>query len=277
MAAAMAYLFAGWWLVLPIGVAEGEPMHVNFALMSWLLTVPIASALSGVYEASAPTVRRALVTAAIMLWVVFAWRLDTLPPNAGGLLAGSDYSVQLERRLREALSSRIPEGHCFAYGRRFALYSAMNGEFPPDFTIAATGCPQLNGVRWRGLLGNNDPEALARLEEIAVPSGAPYRVVVYPACQMADPPTHFSAVVSGTTVSLSWAAVSGATSYRVEAGSRPGWSDLAVLAATVEPALVATNVAPRLYFARVRAVNACGNSGASLEIQVDVRRGDARE
>jgi hypothetical protein len=49
MAVAMAYLFVGWWLVLPIGVAEGEPMHVNFALMPWLTTVPLASALSVVY------------------------------------------------------------------------------------------------------------------------------------------------------------------------------------------------------------------------------------
>lgn len=270
LAAAMAYLFLGWWLVVPIGVAEGEPMHVNFLLVQWLVTAPIAIALCAIYEATTRPARIAIVVATIGLWGVFGWRLDTKPSGAGGLPTVPDYSVALERRFRRALSAEIPEGHCFAYGRRYVLYTALNGEFPPDFAIAATGCPQLNGVRWRGLLGANDPEALARFRQIAVPAGKPYRVVVHRTCKTAEPPANFSAVVSGTTVSLSWTGVPGATSYQIEAGSKSGWSDLGVLAATAEPTLVARNVTPQRYFARIRASNGCGSGGASGEIQVDV-------
>jgi len=39
--------------------------------------------------------------------------------------------------------------------------------------MAATGCPVVNGDRWRGLLGVNDPDALGRLSTIPVPSGRP--------------------------------------------------------------------------------------------------------
>ncbi len=140
----------------------------------------------------------------------------------------------------------------------------------PDFAIAATGCPQLNGVRWRGLLGTNDAEALARFRQIAVPAGKPYRVVIHTTCLTPEPPANFAATVSGTTVSLSWTAVPGATSYQIEAGSKSGWSDLSVLTATGEPALVVRNVTPQRYFARVRATNQCGSGGGSEEIRVDV-------
>jgi hypothetical protein len=276
LAAAMAYLFLGWWLVLPIGVAEGEPMHVNFAVVQWLITVPMSTSLCLVYESARRFARIAIIVATIGLWGILAWRLNTQPPGAGGLIAGPDYDVALERRLRAALSAQIPDGHCFAYNRRYVVYTAISGEFPPDFAIAATGCPQLNGVRWRGLLGNNDPETLARFSQIAVPAGKPYRVVVHTTCQTPEPPANFSAAVSGTTVSLSWTPVPGATSYQIEAGSKPGWSDLGILSATAEPALVATNVTPRLYFARVRAGNDCGRGGASGEIRVDVQSGERR-
>jgi hypothetical protein len=251
-------------------------MHVNFVLIQWLITVPIATSLCIVYETMPRVARIALAVAAIGLWGLFGWRLNTQPHGAGGLVAASDYSAALERRFRDALSTEIPDGHCFAYGRRYVIYTAASGEFPPDFAIAATGCPQLNGIRWRGLLGNNNPEALARLQQIAVPAGKPFRVVVRVPCKIPEPPTNFSAAVSGTTVSLLWTAVPGATSYRIETGSKPGWADLGVLTATAEPALVATNVAPRVYFARIRAGNECGSGGASGEIRVDVQSGERR-
>jgi len=274
LAAAMLFLFIGWWLVVPIGIAEGEPMHVNFVLILCLVTASIATALCMLYDTGSPITRASLIVIATLVWAVFAWRLNTRPANAGGLVVSSDYDVALERKFRAALSTVIPDGNCFGYNRRYVIYTVVNGEVPPDFAIAATGCPQLNGSRWRGLLGNNDPEALMRRRQIEMPTGKPFRVVVYVPCVPPPPPANLAAAVWRTTVSLSWTAVSDATAYTVEAGSHPGWSDVSVLNVGAVPSLVARNVRPRLYFARVRAVNACGSGGASDEIQVRVS-GDA--
>ena len=274
LAAAMLVLFVGWWLVVPIGIAEGEPMHVNFMVIPFVVTAAIGTALCVLCDTGSRTTRGSLIVGATLVWAVFAWRLNTRPADAGGLVVGPDYDVALERKFRAALSTMIPGGDCFGYNRRYVIYTVRNGEVPPDFAIAATGCPQLNGSRWRGLLGNNDPEALMRRGQIEMPTGEPFRVVAYVPCVPPPPPANVAAVVRRTTVSLSWTAVPDATVYAVEAGSHPGWSDVIVLNVGAVPSLVAPSVSPRLYYVRVRAVNACGSGGASEEIQVRVS-GDA--
>ena len=85
-------------------------------------------------------------------------------------------------------------------------------------------------------------------------------------------PSNLSAAVSGNTVTLTWAAGSGATSYLLLVGSGPGRNDVLVTdlmsAATM---LSATNVSAGTYFTRVQALNACGQSGPSNEAVVTVR------
>jgi glucose/arabinose dehydrogenase len=81
-------------------------------------------------------------------------------------------------------------------------------------------------------------------------------------------PTAVTAQVSGRTVSLEWAAATGATSYLVQAGSLPGLSNLASIP-TSTPSL-AGDVLPNTYHVRVRALNACGASAPSEEITVAV-------
>jgi hypothetical protein len=87
-------------------------------------------------------------------------------------------------------------------------------------------------------------------------------------------PTGLIATVTGTTVTLSWAApaTGGAPStYIVEAGSAPGIANL-VVAPTNSTATTITfsGVPPGTYYVRLRAGNALGSSGASNEVIVTV-------
>lgn len=83
-----------------------------------------------------------------------------------------------------------------------------------------------------------------------------------------------TAEVSGTTVTLRWtvdATRSLATSQRLEAGSRPGEADLAVLEVPAgRTDLVVPNVPPGSYYVRARAVNGTGRGQASNEILLTV-------
>ena len=82
-------------------------------------------------------------------------------------------------------------------------------------------------------------------------------------------PTGFSHSVAGQTVTLTWNASAGATSYVLEGGSTPGSSNLAVLdTGNVNTGLVVPGVGPGTYFVRVRARNVCGLSGPSNETTV---------
>lgn len=76
-----------------------------------------------------------------------------------------------------------------------------------------------------------------------------------------------TAFTNGLTLSLSWTAVAGATSYRVEGGSASGLGDLAN--ADIGPLTSIETVVPAgTYFLRVRAVSPQGLGPASNEVRV---------
>ena len=271
LAAAMVYLLAGWLLIVPTGPAEGDPMHVNFELIMWLITVPVSSCLCLAYEAGSPRVLRYGIAGTVVAATsAMTWILNTRSPGNGGLPLGRDYNIAAEATFRDSLKSAIPDGNCFGYGRRYVIYTIVDGEFPPDFTVAATGCPQLNGTRWRGYLGDNRPELLARSSAIAAPSGRPFRVVVSNPCAPPGTPMRVVAAVSGKSVDLSWVAVPGAETYQIEVGSKPAWTDQGILHTDGTPRIEVHDVVSGLYFARVRAGNGCGKGGASDEIMVRI-------
>ncbi|MEZ5287743.1 MAG: fibronectin type III domain-containing protein [Vicinamibacterales bacterium] len=86
-------------------------------------------------------------------------------------------------------------------------------------------------------------------------------------------PQSLGATVTGSLVRLAWTAPASGTPtlYRIEAGSRPGLSDLAVAltsAASVEATFAL--VPPGRYYVRVRAVNGAGSGLASNEVRVVV-------
>jgi hypothetical protein len=78
--------------------------------------------------------------------------------------------------------------------------------------------------------------------------------------------------VNGSTVTLTWTASAGATSYRIDAGSAAGRNDiLSSNLGSIATALTASNVNPGTYFVRISALNACGTSGPSNDVVVAVR------
>jgi cellulose 1,4-beta-cellobiosidase len=83
-----------------------------------------------------------------------------------------------------------------------------------------------------------------------------------------SPPT-LSAAISGTTVSLSWSAVPGATSYRLRAGSAPGASNIFDANVGNITALTA-GASPGTYYLRVHALVGGIEGGASNEVRIDI-------
>jgi glucose/arabinose dehydrogenase len=88
-------------------------------------------------------------------------------------------------------------------------------------------------------------------------------------------PENFSAVVSGSTVTVSWSPpLSGTTpsAYQLEAGSVSGGADLAVVqTAGPQTTLTFPDIPPGLYYARVRGLSGAGAGDASNEVAVMVR------
>ena len=94
-----------------------------------------------------------------------------------------------------------------------------------------------------------------------------------PSCsQPPATPVGLNSTVAGSFVTVSWTyplTTSPVSGYRLEVGSSPGLSNL--LQYPLGPATVFGGVAPPgIYYARVRAVNACGQSGPSNEVTVVV-------
>lgn len=98
--------------------------------------------------------------------------------------------------------------------------------------------------------------------------GAIYKLV---AQGSPSPPDSLTAQTSGRTVTLAWRGVAGATAYRVEAGSRPGAADLALIdTGSPQTTFVANSVGDGVYYVRVRAVAGVSASPPSNEIVVSV-------
>jgi hypothetical protein len=98
-----------------------------------------------------------------------------------------------------------------------------------------------------------------------------------PPSPIPGPPVGLTSTVVGTSVVLAWTPpVSGASpsGYLIDVGSRPGATDLLVYPTGNQLlSIVATNVRPGIYFVRVRAGNAVGESLLSNEVVVIVSEG----
>ncbi len=183
LTAAMVYLAVGWWAVAPSGLAEGEPMHVNFELIMWLMTVFIAGAVHNLYSGD-PAGRRwggvrlrpvALSAIGVGLSGFMMWNLNGPSARRWANPVHPDYDITVERDVRDAAKQWIPDGNCFGFGRRYAMY--VSDPYDPDMVIAATGCPVINGRRWRGYLGDNRPDRVREQATIAVGAGGPFGLI----------------------------------------------------------------------------------------------------
>jgi endonuclease/exonuclease/phosphatase family metal-dependent hydrolase len=90
-------------------------------------------------------------------------------------------------------------------------------------------------------------------------------------------PAHLTAVVNGSSVTLTWSAPPAAiTGYRIEAGTAPGWSDAATAVIGDTTSVTASDVPAGTYYVRIRAIGADGESRASNEVVVVVGGGICR-
>jgi hypothetical protein len=88
----------------------------------------------------------------------------------------------------------------------------------------------------------------------------------------AQSPSGLTSTVTGTTVTLNWSAVSGASGYIVEAALVPGGLPVATLPVSTN-SLTVPNVPSGNYYVRVRAVSGGAPSGPSNEVLVSVSSG----
>lgn len=89
------------------------------------------------------------------------------------------------------------------------------------------------------------------------------------ACSAPPPaPTGFTAQTSGLVVAFAWNPAAAATGYLVEAGYTSGTT--AVVAPLGRVTTLRAAAPAGRYFTRVRAVNACGTSGPSVEVPVSL-------
>jgi hypothetical protein len=99
--------------------------------------------------------------------------------------------------------------------------------------------------------------------------------IVPPPGPAPNSPENFSAVVGGSTVTVTWLPPSSGTppaTYQLEAGSVPGGADLAVVQ-TVGPQMSLTfpGIPPGVYHARVRGISVAGAGAPSNELAIAVR------
>jgi predicted phage tail protein len=119
-------------------------------------------------------------------------------------------------------------------------------------------------VRARNAFGSSPPSNEVSVQVVGTPASA---------CQGPPAaPVGLTSTVAATFVTLSWInpiTATPTTGYRLDVGSGSGLSNLLQLG--LGSATAFSGVAPPgVYFARIRAVNACGLSGPSNEIVVSI-------
>ena len=184
-----------------------------------------------------PGVPTGLIATASGSSVALAW---TAPTNGGAV---SSYVVQA------GSSPGLADLANFSTGNAATIFSA-----------GGVG----TGTYFVRVLASNASGTSAASNEVVL--------VVGPTCATLGPPSNFAATISGSTVFLSWTAGLGATSYRLQAGSAVGRTDLLdTVLPSVATTLTAVNVGVGNYFVRVLSLNGCATSTPSNELLVSVR------
>jgi len=166
------------------------------------------------------------------------------------------------------------------YGRYFVADAGSGHLWSVTWGFDAGGRPNAsNAIDHSPELGSTYP-IVSFLEDtsgelyLIVYSGQVLKLVTNNATPSA--PTNLTSQVSGRTVTLSWTGVSGATQYRLAAGSRAAAADLAVIdTGSTQTSFVATGVGDGVYYVRVRAVTGTTASAESNEVVVTVNGGSA--
>jgi hypothetical protein len=103
---------------------------------------------------------------------------------------------------------------------------------------------------------------------LALAVGSVSRIAAAPAAPVLSP-----AQITGSTVTLSWTVPLGTTGIRLEAGTAPGSTNAANVVLGALSGYTATSVPAGIYYVRVRAIDASGESAPSNEVTVSLGAG----
>lgn len=197
--------------------------------------------------------------------------------NLGSFFPTTVTSRHIEGVVFESIGGCGGLGFCFAKGLNLYKVVADDsiGTGPGFADSAALGVPGFNEFYYL----RHYPDALAAVRAGRYASGLAYYLAVgrergdLPSAA-AGVPLNLTASSAGSNVTLSWSApsIGTALSYRLEAGSAPGLSDIADAATgTASTTFAASAVAPGTYHVRIRAVLPGGAvSAPSNEVVVTV-------
>ncbi len=177
------------------------------------------------------------------------------------------------RRERPVLVTCSTSGACDTRALDFGMLAtgpalAIGGTRPTALSFSADGRQVIIGGD--AVVARADLSTGAVMNLVAAPPGG-FIVAAWGAEPQA--PALASALVTGTSVSLSWTLPeesTATTGYRLEAGTGPGLADLLTTDAGMATAFAASSVPAGRYYVRIRALNGNGVSAPSNEVVIDV-------
>ena len=189
------------------------------------------------------------------------------------LLGATTRDLALSEAVTEGVAVIQPGGMIVDAAGRRSNFSPTGPDTP---YLETTGLPKIAdsaGVQSFARAGDLDTNNNAA-DFVPLATATPQNAAACFASQAPGAPQNLTAIVSGSTVTLSWSAptTGGAvTVYRLEAGTAPGASNAGVFDLSGGVTSVAfTGVTNATFYVRVRAVNSFGVSAASNEVTVVV-------
>jgi hypothetical protein len=183
------------------------------------------------------------------------------PPEPPLDLAASVSGTSVTLSWRDAPQSTV-SGHVVRVGLGSGLtnlvtlpignVSTMTVDAPPGAFFVTIAAANECGVSAKS------SEAVVVVGNAVVPPGAPFEL---------------QSTVTNRTLTLAWAAPAvgtGPFQYVIEAGSAPGRADVAVVPMATSTSMV-TNIAPGIYYVRVRAIGPGGMGPGSHEVTIVVQ------
>lgn len=159
-------------------------------------------------------------------------------------------------------ASGVVQGYRVVAGSAPGLANLAVLSYPA--TVTSLGAPVAYGTYYVRVLATNVCGVSPPSNEVAL--------VVQPCAAAPTAPAGLTGSQSGGIVTLTWTAPAGVapTSYTVVAGRAPGAADIVVFSTGTTATGLAAPAPRGTYYVRVIATNACGESGASNEVRVDV-------
>ncbi|MGD9903856.1 MAG: matrixin family metalloprotease [Vicinamibacterales bacterium] len=185
------------------------------------------------------------------------------PPGPPGLLSGTTNNQNVTLNW-SAPGSDVVQGYRLIVGSAPGAANLLVQDYPATVTsIAAAGVAY--GTYYARVAATNVCGVGPTSNEVTL--------VVQPCAGPPQAPTGFNFALSGSFVSMAWAAPAAGpapSSYLLVVGSQTGGSDVLVFDTGSTATTTGAPAPPGTYYVRVVAQNACGLSGASNEIVVVV-------